>query len=219
MQTINFNQLDIHEIGSWPLLLRSILFIAILSGSLVTAYQFTAKNSYSILANTKTELDDLKNKYVNDYAIAVNLESYKTQLNTIKKSLSVQLKQIPNDDNITDLLENISQHATTSNLEIRLIKPGIISDNNFYTTYDFTITLLGNYNNLGEFSEKIASMPRMVTIHDFKISIESDSNDSKFKLVSIEPQLNIELQLKIYWLTTQTPPKENIKTVPAVSGT
>jgi type IV pilus assembly protein PilO len=216
IEKINFSQLDFEQIGSWPLLLRIILFIVILGISLFAGYYITAESSYTTLDQTKHKLDDLKKQFVDSYTISINLEPHKKQLTEIEKNLNVQLQQIPNDDDISELLENISYQAVTSNLEIKLIKPGQILINNFYTTYDFTLTLSGTYHSLGKFSEKLAMLKRMVTVHDFKISVESSTQSDQFQLVPREPILEIELDLQTYWITKKNTTQTTAPAAPIV---
>ena len=57
-----------------------------------------------------------------------------------------------------------------------------------YIELPIDIEVIGPYHSFGQFVSKIAGLPRIVTLHDFKIAIENDNADT----------LNLKLQAKTY---------------------
>ena len=57
-----------------------------------------------------------------------------------------------------------------SGLEFRLFKPAGVIRKDFYSELPINITVVGKYEELGLFVSGLASLPRIVTVHDVAIS-------------------------------------------------
>ena len=100
-------------------------------------------------------------------------------------------------------MENISLQAAVAGLEFSLIKPGKEIDKEFYTELPIEMSIIGSYHGFGKFISGIAKLPRIVTLHDFEITINNkNSNEQGSK----EKNLLMELETKTYWCAN----KENL---------
>jgi type IV pilus assembly protein PilO len=71
---------------------------------------------------------------------------------------------------VASLLVDISQTGLASGLEFRLFQPGAPIAKDFYSELPITIQVVGKYEELSLFVSGLASLPRIVTVHDVKIT-------------------------------------------------
>lgn len=77
---------------------------------------------------------------------------------------------LPQQQEIPNLLENISALGQSSGLNIVSFKPGRESAQEFYAEIPVAIELSGAYHNLGVFLDKISKMSRIVTVASLSIT-------------------------------------------------
>jgi type IV pilus assembly protein PilO len=101
---------------------------------------------------------------------AANLEEYKAQLAEIEKTFGDLLRQLPDKTQVPELLVDVSQTGLASGLEFELFKPAGEIAKDFYAELPIEIRVMGNYAEFGAFVSGLASLPRIVTIHNIKIT-------------------------------------------------
>lgn len=110
---------------------------------------------------------------------AINLKDYTEQLNQIEISLEEMIRQMPTREEVASLLIDISQTGLASGLEFKLFKPEAPVVKDFYSELPIAIEVNGKYEELGLFVSGLASLPRIVTVHDVAISpIAGDKSGS-----------------------------------------
>lgn len=73
---------------------------------------------------------------------------------------------IPMQEEVSSLLNSISQEARRMGVEISALDPGPIQQESFYTRQSFSMEVWGEYHNVGQFLTGVASLPRIVTPKD-----------------------------------------------------
>ncbi len=161
---------DFEAAGSWPFPIKvaTVVLVSIL---------VTAAGVYYITIDQLNELEQLENKeqelktsFERKQKKAVNLPEYKEQLKQIEESLGEMIKQMPTKAEVANLLIDISQTGLASGLEFRLFKPGAAIRKDFYSELPISIKVVGKYEELGLFVSGLASLPRIVTVHNVTIS-------------------------------------------------
>ena len=84
---------------------------------------------------------------------------------------------LPDKTEVAGLLVDISQTGLGSGLEFELFKPQPERPTEFYAELPIEIRVVGQYHEFGEFVSGVASLPRIVTIHDLEIATQQDSDD------------------------------------------
>ena len=107
---------------------------------------------------------------------AVNLEDYRNQLKQIESSLGEMIRQMPTKAEVANLLVDITQTGLASGLEFQLFKPAAEVSKEFYTELPINIQVIGGYEQLALFVSGLASLPRIVTVHDVNI-VPRDEKD------------------------------------------
>lgn len=171
---------DLNQAGSWPLVIKAtaIIIVCVLTAGGVIYYD-TLGQLDALEVAEKQELD-LKQSFETKQKKAVNLQDYKDQLTQIEAELEEMIRQMPTEEEVASLLVDISQTGLASGLEFKLFKPGAPVRKDFYSELPISIQVIGKYEELGLFVSGLASLPRIVTVHDVNIVPKTkDNKDSK----------------------------------------
>ncbi len=160
---------DINAAGSWPLPIKMITAFIICAVVAGASYYFITIDQLAQLEQLEEEEGRLKKLFEKKQKKAVNLEAYRAQLNQIESSLGEMLKQMPTQEELASLLVDISQTGLASGLEFKLFKPGGAARREFYSELPISINVVGKYEELGLFVSGLASLPRIVTVHNINI--------------------------------------------------
>jgi type IV pilus assembly protein PilO len=175
MNLSNLN-LDINNIGSWPGSVKAVV-LAIICGIVAgSIYYFDTQTQLTEWDGLQAKEQELKKAFENKQKKAVNLEEYRQQLEEIEKSFGDLLRQLPDKTQVPDLLVDVSQTGLASGLEFELFKPGNETQKEFYAELPIEIRVLGSYMEFGAFISGLASLPRIVTIHNIKITPRKDAS-------------------------------------------
>jgi type IV pilus assembly protein PilO len=168
---MNFSEInwDLNQAGSWPLPIKAaaIAIACVLTAGGVIYYD-TLGQLDALEAAEKKELD-FKQAFETKQKKAVNLQDYKDQLTQIEAELEEMIRQMPTEEEVASLLVDISQTGLASGLEFKLFKPGAPVRKDFYSELPISIQVIGKYEELGLFVSGLASLPRIVTVHDVSI--------------------------------------------------
>lgn len=177
LSEINLNDLDFNNIGNWPIPAKAAAIAVICLALIVVGYFLDTQTQFDDLESAKQKEKDLKQLIEIKAAKAANLHAYKQQMGEIEKTFGSLLKQLPSKTEVAELLNDISQTGSTSGLEFELFKPQAEIPAEFYAELPIQLKVRGQYHELGKFMGGLASLPRIVTMHDFTIS--APKKDSK----------------------------------------
>lgn len=168
---------DFNSAGAWPLQVKAgviLLICCLVAGGGVYAFTMDQLAQLDTLKlEEKTLFDDFKSKQKK----AANLEDYQKQLAEIQLLLGDMMKQMPTKAEVANLLAEISQTALASGLESKLFQPENENKMDFYVELPYSIEMIGKYEELGLFISGVASMSRIVTVHDVDISGATTKED------------------------------------------
>ncbi len=170
-------ELDINDIGRWPLLFRAILIgliFAVVAGGL--SYYTVVREKFPRLEQAVAEEASLMDTFKRKQRKAANYDDYRNQLDEINRSFGAMLRQLPGETEIPSLLQDISQTGLASGLEESLFQPIPESAREFYAEKPIKIRLSGSYHQMGDFVSGIAALPRIVTLHNISISPAPSAN-------------------------------------------
>ncbi|AAU90404.1 type 4a pilus biogenesis protein PilO [Methylococcus capsulatus] len=160
---------DLEYAGSWPTPVK-LAVIAVLSTVLAGVwYYLDTRTQLAGLEDQQRREQELKETFEIKQKKAVNLEEYKLQLADIEKTFGDLLRQLPDRTQVPDLLVDVSQTGLASGLEFELFKPGGEVSKEFYAELPIEIRVVGTYMEFGAFVSGLASLPRIVTVHNVKI--------------------------------------------------
>jgi type IV pilus assembly protein PilO len=188
--------IDFNDFGKWPLPVK-VIAISLLCIAMVGAgFWFDTRVQLESLKVARAKEGELKETFKAKQHQAANLEAYKDQMEEMKQSFGTMLRQLPSKTEVDDLLQDVSQTALKNGLEIDLFKPESEIPAEFYAELPITIKMTGTYHEFGKFVSDVASLPRIVTLHDFSIS-PAKSKDAKQNAVPSDA-LVMEATAKTY---------------------
>lgn len=170
----DINDIDLENMGSWPLLVKVIFAIIVAAIVSVLSYYLLIDSKIDQLNAAMQKEADLKRTYQTRYAAAVNLEAYREQMKEMEKTFSFLLKQLPTTHETPGLLDDITYVGTTSGLNFIRINWEPEIEKEFYTELPIRIDVIGNYHQFGNFVSEVAKLPRIVSLHDFSIQADRD---------------------------------------------
>jgi len=182
MNLANINW-DIESAGTWPLPVKAAVVLLVCLAVVGFTYYMDTQAQLEELSGLETREKDLRGTFEVKQKKAANLEEYKQQLDEIEKSFGDLLRQLPDKTQVPDLLVDVSQTGLSSGLEFELFKPGPEVPREFYAELPIDIRVTGNYMEFGAFISGLASLPRIVTIHNVKINPRRDTSNKSKPLV------------------------------------
>jgi type IV pilus assembly protein PilO len=183
LKEFDVNDLDIENIGSWPMPIKVIVWVLVFVGVLAAGYFYDVADLQTKLADEQSQEQRLKDQFGVKAAQAANLEAYRKQMLEMEESFGALVSQLPSDTEVPGLLEDITNKGLESGLEIESITLGGERQEEFYVELPIEIVVSGNYHDLGSFVSGIAGLPRIVTLHDFDISL-NDINNLTMKITA-----------------------------------
>ncbi|MEX0605640.1 MAG: type 4a pilus biogenesis protein PilO [Marinobacter sp.] len=177
LNEFDINDLDVNNAGIWPAPVKAIVVLIVFGLILGGGYWFFIKDQYTKLAGVeKTELE-LRQQYEQKAYKVANLEVFKNQMVEMEETFGALVKQLPSDTEVPGLLEDITNTAVGSGLELQEIKLQSEQRRDFYIELPINIQVSGTYHELASFVSSVASLPRIVTLHDFTIKPTSGESD------------------------------------------
>jgi len=194
LNEIDINDIDFSNMGSWPLAGKAVMVALVFLLVLAVGYWAVIGTELDDLARIERKEIDFKRDFEKKQAKAVNLEAYKRQMQTIKDSFQTLLQQLPKADQMAELLDEISYAATGAGCELMSANFAKDKDADFYTEKPIQIQVTGGYHQLADFVSRVSRLPRIVTLHDFSITV----GDSELKSTPGEKMLVMNITAKTY---------------------
>lgn len=170
LKNINFEEDIVKRIGTAPILAR-ILVIVLLAVVIIGAmWHFLITPQFAKLETVERKEITLRAKFDTESAKAANRSAYVEQLEEMKKTFNVMLRQLPNQTDIESLLVDLSQTSVASGLDVEYFKPDTEIPREFYAEYPIKISVTGQYHQFGQFVSGLAALPRIVTLSGIDIS-------------------------------------------------
>jgi type IV pilus assembly protein PilO len=163
---------DFNRAGAWPLPVKAAMMLFVCAAVVGGGVYFDTLDQLKSLERAEQKEPTLKSEFEVKQKKAVNFHDYRNQLTQIEASLAEMIKQMPTEEELASLLVDISQTGLASGLKFKLFKPEAHIQKDFYSELPIKIQVIGKYEDLGLFISGLASLPRIVTIHDVNITPE-----------------------------------------------
>ena len=160
LRSFDLRDVDVRAAGDWPP--AGKVFAIALAGLLILAagYYFVISKTLEDLESRRQAEQQLRQQFVFKYRQAVNLDAYREQLAQLKESFETMRRQLPDSNEIANLLVEITQAGLG----------GEARPAGFYAELPISIEVTGPYHQLAEFASDVAGFPRIVTLHDLSLT-------------------------------------------------
>ena len=184
VKQFDFNELNEGNIGAWPVLVRAALWALAFVAVLTAGYFYVIADLREELASAQAQETQLKDEFEKKAFKAAKLEPLKKQMAEMEESFGILLGQLPADTEVPGLLEDMTEKAIDNGLEIASIKLQPERAQEFYIELPIAIEVEGTYHDLAAFVSGIASLPRIVTLHDYKIKSNKDLTSQQMSITA-----------------------------------
>lgn len=164
------DQEDFKRIGTAPVALRGLLVVVACAAVVGAMFHFMVTPQFAALEQSGRKEITLRATFDSEQSKAANRGAYVEQLEEMKKTFNVMLRQLPNRTDIESLLVDLSQTSVASGLEVQFFKPETEVPREFYAEYPIKISVTGQYHQFGQFVSGLAALPRIVTLDDIDIT-------------------------------------------------
>ncbi|HHF7365045.1 TPA: type 4a pilus biogenesis protein PilO [Legionella bozemanae] len=199
MNNINLSELTLENVGQWPVVVKTCVFMGVNILIIALGYWLIIQDNFAQYNKLKGQEATLKADFENKQRQLFNLPAYRLQLQVMMERFALMLKQLPEKNQMPGLLEDISKTGVASGLKFELFAPQPEVVHEFYVERPIKISVVGTYFQLAMFISRVAEMSRIVTLHDFSIAGLSSKDN---KVVS-EDELVMNITAKIYRYRTQ----------------
>ena len=169
----NISDLDLDNVGAWPLAIKLFIWAALIAAVLVAGYYYHIEGLQAQLTVVEAKEVELKKEFEKKAFQAANLDAYRRQMVEMEESFGALVSQLPSDTEVPGLLEDITNKGLLNGLEIASIDLQKEQAKEFYVELPIKIVAAGSYHDLGAFISAMAGLPRIVTLHDFTISAQT----------------------------------------------
>jgi type IV pilus assembly protein PilO len=172
LRELDFGELNLDNIGSWPLAVKVVAWVLVFVVVLVIGYFTNIADQRQQLTQVESKEQGLKDEFKDKAFKAANLEALRNQMKEMEGSFGALVSQLPTDTEVPGLLEDITNKGIESGLEITSIKLQAEQAKEFYIELPISIEVTGTYHDFGTFVSGIAALPRIVTLHNFKMVVD-----------------------------------------------
>ncbi len=185
LKEFDVNDLDFENVGSWPFPIKLLIWVVILVGALAAGYYYHIEDLQLTLDGERKQEEKLRKEFEDKAFQAANLDAYRQQMQDMEESFGALVSQLPSDTEVPGLLEDITNKGLLNGLNIGTIDLLPEQAKEFYIELPIAIVATGSYHDLGAFISGMAALPRIVTLHDFKISAPAgDANKLQMSITA-----------------------------------
>jgi type IV pilus assembly protein PilO len=181
------NSLDFENVGGWPAPAKAGVATLVLLVVLGLGYFFFIADANQLLEQQRNEEISLLKSYEKKAFEAHNME----------QTFGALLKQLPKETEVPGLLEDITHTGLGSGLEFEEIKLEDEVEQEFYAELPIKVTAIGDYHSFGAFVSGVSGLPRIVTLHDFSISVPDEGKGKEKEMASLG-LLRLDVTAKTY---------------------
>lgn len=173
---LNINVESLTKITKLPLS-RRLLILAVINVVIILLMGwFLLAPKYWEIRKLGAQLKELNVKLNESRVIAADIPKYLKEKEEMEEKLKLAVAQLPNEKEIPDLIDGISDAGQKAGLKILLFQPGKEVKKGFYAEVPVNMSVEGRYESLVDFSVKIGALPRIVNIGGLDVSSTGHKN-------------------------------------------
>ncbi len=126
----------------------------------------------------RAKRETLQSEVTQSRALAANLAGFRQEAAALRRRLDAVRERLPSEKEIPPLYRTLSNLAFQSGLSVAVFQPREPLPKDFYSEVPITVSAEVGYHQLGSFFERLARLPRIVNVGDFKLTGINKPNGS-----------------------------------------
>lgn len=181
---IDWHELELDEVTEWPLLPQSL--IALVMALLLSAfgYWYWLTPLTDALEQQKQQETILRGQLVSRAAQVAALPRVKEQVVELNRRYQEVIEQLPEEQELASLLAGINDIGVKNGLIFQSIKWASRIEHDLYYELPLNMQLTGSYQQIGQFAEAVARLPRIVNLRN--VELARVDNQSLGELLSLK---------------------------------
>lgn len=174
----NLQELELDEITEWPLLPQLLVILLLMLLVQGAGYWFYLMPQQDQINALKQEEQTVKATLRIKANKVATLPQIQAQLDELKQRYDFLLRQLPVQKELASMLASVNQLGLDNSLTFTRIDWGERQNQAFLYRLPLNIELTGNYHDIGDFSQAIAQLPRIIHFDDIdwqRVSQESST--------------------------------------------
>ena len=165
--------------------LRKTVFFILLLAVTYLAYQFMIKPANKSLAEQQTQVDKKLSKLNEFEKATAAVEDLNTQLVELQNAIDSFESKLPPKSEIHKVLEQVTVIAQKQGLHPKTIRTLAKKENDRYVEQPLKMELVGNFNSFYSFLLELEQLPRIMKIHELRLSKLKDEDVTADFVVSV----------------------------------
>jgi len=162
-----------HELSSRS---QTIVFLLLCGLTVVGSWQILIGPEHSQLASERARLAAVQGEVARAQATASKLPALQRDVQAFEAQLLATTAVLPDEKDPQDVLRNLHEVASESAVNIASWTPKAIVTKTQYSEWPISLGLESSYHDLGRFFDRIASMPRLMSVSDLQIKVQIKPN-------------------------------------------
>lgn len=147
-------------------IVAGIMGVAIIVG---VSYVALLQPQITVVDQLRPELAALQREVAEKRTILADLAKFRREVADLEARLNVLKDRLPSEREMPGLYRTLSDAAAASGLGLSLFQPRPVTTHEVYTEIPIAVTGEAGYHQVGEFLEKVARFPRVVTVTELKM--------------------------------------------------
>ena len=144
--------------------------VAVLSAVGVGVFWYLYADPYQTELNSRrAELSKTRAEMERGQKVARRLPEFRKGVDTLEAQLAGLRMQLPEEQDVADLLRRVQAMATESRLTIRGFTPQAVTRKELHAEWPIGLALEGTYHDVGAFLERVSKFPRIINVGNIKI--------------------------------------------------
>lgn len=191
------NIVKLDAVMKLPLSKKIIIIAGVIIAIAALFYQLLLKPQTTEIGSLTIGLAELTVKVEENRRIAADIPRFQKEKAELEEQLKKALSQLPNEKEIPNLIDSISESARKSGLKVILFQPGQETPRGFYSDIPVNMEVEGTFESLYDFCVKVSELPRIVNVQNISTNLATNAISSNptvkaqfvtltFRFVSLE---------------------------------
>lgn len=174
---------------------KALIGIVVALGALYGFWEFWRAPRLEQLEADQARLERLEGQNRAAQVRALQKERLEQQAAVYERFVRRLEELVPAEEEVPRLLRDITAEARRLNVDLNLVEPLSDQPQGYYTKQAYTMRVIGEYHDVGQFLTTVASLPRIITPVD--VSMEPFAND---ELLQYDAGVIVDFQVETYVL-------------------